>query len=162
MEKRNQILIIVRGIPGSGKSTFAKEIVKMFPDDSVYWESDMFFMHNGVYCWKPNKVNLAHRWCQQKVEKSFDAVDIVVVSNTFTTESEMKSYLDFAKENGISVQIVRMENRFENEHGVPKATLEKMKARFVDMPNEIVVTAENNAAMLRAVKIAATIATMKD
>ena len=117
MEKRNQILIIVRGIPGSGKSTFAKEIVKMFPDDSVHWESDMFFMHNGVYCWKPNKVNLAHRWCQQKVEKSFDAVDIVVVSNTFTTESEMKSYLDFAKENGISVQIVRMENRFENEHG---------------------------------------------
>ena len=162
MEKRNQILIIVRGIPGSGKSTFAKEIVKMFPDDSVHWESDMFFMHNGVYCWKPNKVNLAHRWCQQKVEKSFDAVDMVVVSNTFTTESEMKSYLDFAKENGISVQIVRMENRFENEHGVPKATLEKMKARFVDMPNEIVVTAENNAAMLRAVKIAATIATMKD
>lgn len=162
MEKRNQILIIVRGIPGSGKSTFAKEIVKMFPDDSVHWESDMFFMHNGVYCWKPNKVNLAHRWCQQKVEKSFDAVDIVVVSNTFTTESEMKSYLDFANENGISVQIVRMENRFENEHGVPKATLEKMKARFVDMPNEIVVTAENNAAMLRAVKIAATIATMKD
>ena len=162
MEKRNQILIIVRGIPGSGKSTFAKEIVKMFPDDSVHWESDMFFMHNGVYCWKPNKVNLAHRWCQQKVEKSFDAVDIVVVSNTFTTESEMKSYLDFAKENGISVQIVRMENRFENEHGVPKATLEKMKARFVDMPNEIVVTAENNAAMLRAVKLAATIATMKD
>ena len=162
MEKRNQILIIVRGIPGSGKSTFAKEIVKMFPDDSVYWESDMFFMHNGVYCWKPNKVHLAHRWCQQKVEKSFDAVDIVVVSNTFTTESEMKSYLDFAKKNGISVQIVRMENRFENEHGVPAATLEKMKARFVDMPNEIVVTAENNAAMLRAVKIAATIATMKD
>ena len=162
MEKRNQILIIVRGIPGSGKSTFAKEIVKMFPDDSVYWESDMFFMHNGVYCWKPNKLHIAHRWCQQKVEKSFDAVDIVVVSNTFTTESEMKSYLDFAKENGISVQIVRMENRFENEHGVPKATLEKMKARFVDMPNEIVVTAENNAAMLRAVKIAATIATMKD
>ena len=162
MEKRNQILIIVRGIPGSGKSTFAKEIVKMFPDDSVHWESDMFFMHNGVYCWKPNKVNLAHRWCQQKVEKSFDAADIVVVSNTFTTESEMKFYLDFAKENGISVQIVRMENRFENEHGVPKATLEKMKARFVDMPNEIVVTAENNAAMLRAVKLAATIATMKD
>ena len=162
MEKRNQILIIVRGIPGSGKSTFAKEIVKMFPDDSVHWESDMFFMHNGVSCWKRNKVNLAHRWCQQKVEKSFDAVDIVVVSNTFTTESEMKSYLDFAKENGISVQIVRMENRFENEHGVPKATLEKMKARFVDMPNEIVVTAENNAAMLRAVKIAATIATRKD
>ena len=162
MEKRNQILIIVRGIPGSGKSTFAKEIVKMFPDDSVHWESDMFFMHNGVYCWKPNKVNLAHRWCQQKVEKSFDAADIVVVSNTFTTESEMKFYLDFAKENGISVQIVRMENRFENEHGVPDAILEKMKARFVDMPNEIVVTAENNAAMLRAVKIAATIATMKD
>ena len=113
MEKRNQILIIVRGIPGSGKSTFAKEIVKMFPDDSVYWESDMFFMHNGVYCWKPNKVHLAHRWCQQKVEKSFDAVDIVVVSNTFTTESEMKFYLDFAKENGISVQIVRME-KIEN------------------------------------------------
>ena len=162
MEKRNQILIIVRGIPGSGKSTFAKEIVKMFPDDSVHWESDMFFMHNGVYCWKPDKVYLAHRWCQQKVEKSFDAVDIVVVSNTFTTESEMKFYLDFAKENGISVQIVRMENRFENEHGVPDAILEKMKARFVDMPNEIVVTAENNAAMLRAVKIAATIATMKD
>lgn len=162
MEKKNKILIIVRGIPGSGKSTFAKKIVKMFPDNSVHWEADMFYMHNGVYCWKPTIAHLGHRWCQKKVKESFDEVDIVIVSNTFTTNSEMKPYVDWCHENGITVQYVRMANEFENEHGVPESALEKMKARFVDVPNEIVVTAENKAAMLRAIKIAATIATMED
>jgi tRNA uridine 5-carbamoylmethylation protein Kti12 len=162
MEKKNKILIIVRGIPGSGKSTFAKEIVKMFPDNSIHWESDMFYMHNGVYCWKPTIAHLGHRWCENKVKQSFNDKDIVIVSNTFTTSSEMKPYVDFAHENGITVQYVRMANEFENEHGVPESTLEKMKARFVDVPSEIVVTAENKDTMLRAVKIAATIATMED
>lgn len=162
MEKKNKILIIVRGIPGSGKSTLAKEIVKMFPDNSAHWESDMFYTHNGVYCWKPTIAHLGHRWCEKKVMESFNDKDIVIVSNTFTTLGEMKPYVDFAHENGITVQYVRMANEFENEHGVPESTLEKMKARFVDVPSEIVVTAENKDSMLRAIKIAATIATMED
>lgn len=162
MEKKNKILIIVRGIPGSGKSTLAKEIVKMFPDNSVHWESDMFYTHNGVYCWKPAIAHLGYRWCEKKVMESFNDKDIVIVSNTFTTTSEIKPYVDFAYKNGITVQYVRMANEFENEHGVPESTLEKMKARFVDVPNEIVVTAENKDSMLRAIKIAATIAMMED
>ena len=40
MEK---VLYIVRGIPGSGKSTFAKSL------GGTHFEADMFFMKNGEY-----------------------------------------------------------------------------------------------------------------
>ena len=40
MEK---VLYIVRGIPGSGKSTFAKSL------GGTHFEADMFFMKDGEY-----------------------------------------------------------------------------------------------------------------
>jgi Tfp pilus assembly pilus retraction ATPase PilT len=40
MEK---VLYLVRGIPGSGKSTFAKTL------SGEYYEADMFFMVDGEY-----------------------------------------------------------------------------------------------------------------
>ena len=42
-------LILVRGIPGSGKSTFAKEISYGFP----FLSADDFFMIEGKYQFDP-------------------------------------------------------------------------------------------------------------
>jgi predicted kinase len=48
---------IVRGISGSGKSTYAKSL------GILHLESDMFFMQNGKYNWSADHIKFAHEWC---------------------------------------------------------------------------------------------------
>ena len=56
----------------------------------------------------------------------------VVVSNTSTTEKEMRSYIDMAKEYEYRIVSLVVENRHGNEsvHRVPAETIQKMKDRF--------------------------------
>ena len=128
MEK---ILYIVRGIPGSGKSTFAKTLVKK---DYCHKEADMFFVdREGNYKFKPSKIKDAHKWCQEEMDFLMRLEHSpVVVSNTFTQEWEMEPYFELAKKYGYKVFTVIVENRHggTNEHNVPEDKIEQMKTRF--------------------------------
>jgi predicted kinase len=128
MEK---ILYIVRGIPGSGKSTFAKSLVKK---DYCHKEADMYFVDgDGSYNFEPSKIKDAHKWCQEEMDFLMRLEHSpVVVSNTFTQEWEMRPYFELAKTYGYKVFSIVVENRHEgtNEHGVPDEVLTKMRERF--------------------------------
>ena len=128
MEK---VLYIVRGIPGSGKSTFAKTLVNK---DYCHKEADMFFVDgDGSYNFEPSKIKDAHKWCQEEMDflMRLDHSP-VVVSNTFTQEWEMEPYFELAKTYGYKVFSIVVENRHEgtNQHGVPDEVLTKMRERF--------------------------------
>lgn len=128
----NKILYIVRGLPGSGKSTFAKSL------GGVHFEADQFFMVDGEYKFDGAKIKDAHKWCQNEVNTAMilnhtaNLNNVIVVSNTFTQEWEMQPYLDMAKDWGYTVFSVIVENRHGgvNVHGVPDDKLELMKNRF--------------------------------
>ena len=129
MEK---ILYIVRGIPGSGKSTFAKTL------GGTHFETDNFFMVDGEYKFDVTKLKAAHEWCQNSVNTAMilnittDLNNTIVVSNTFTQEWEIKPYFDMAETYGYRVFSLIVENRHGgvNQHGVPEDKLEIMKNRF--------------------------------
>lgn len=124
MEK---ILYIVRGIPGSGKSTFAKTL------GGEHIEADMFFMKDGEYKFDATMLKHAHNWCHDVVENWMeDSLDRIVVSNTFTQEWEMKPYYELAEKYGYNVFSIIVENRHngKNQHGVPDDKLTIMKNRF--------------------------------
>jgi predicted kinase len=129
MEK---ILYIVRGLPSSGKSTFAKSLVKS--KDYCHKEADMFFIDDdGNYNFNPSKLKEAHQWCQEEIEFLMRLGHTsVVVSNTFTQEWEMEPYNKLAEKYNYIVFSVIIENRHGgvNTHGVPEDTIEKMKNRF--------------------------------
>jgi len=125
-------LYIVRGVPGSGKSTFAKSI------GGIHIEADQFFMLNGKYNFDITKIKLAHKYCQNQTEAwmKTDGTQVnnnkIVVSNTFTQEWEMEPYFKLAEKYGYRVFSLIVENRHGgvNEHDVPEDKLELMKNRF--------------------------------
>jgi predicted kinase len=130
MEK---ILYIVRGIPGSGKSTFSKTL------GGIHIEADQYFVDiEGNYNFDGSKIKLAHEYCRaqtgawMKTDGLQVNVDKIVVSNTFTQEWEMQPYFELAKTYGYKVFSIIVENRHEgiNEHGVPEEKIEQMKNRF--------------------------------
>lgn len=125
MEK---VLYIVRGCPGSGKSTFAKTL------GGQHYEADMFFINeNGEYNFDFTKIKDAHQWCQGMVKTDMILeYPKIVVSNTFTQEWEMEPYFEMAKEYEYKVFSLIVENRHGgvNEHGVPEEKLEQMRNRF--------------------------------
>lgn len=125
-------LMLIRGCPGSGKSTFAKLLVG--DKDYCHKEADMYFIDGeGNYKFKPSQLKEAHQWCQEEIEFVMRLEHSpVVVSNTFTQEWEMKPYFDLAEKYGYKVYSLIVENRHGgvNEHGVPEDKLEIMKNRF--------------------------------
>jgi predicted kinase len=133
-------LIILRGIPGSGKSTYANKLKEFYIKENktiAHWEADMFFTKpDGSYDWKPNLVGVAHKWCQDKVRNSLDNCDVVIVSNTSLTESEVNTYVQIGETAGAEISIYRLIGNYQNVHGVPEETLEKMKAKLQDYPGE--------------------------
>jgi len=135
MEK---VLYIVRGIPGSGKTTFAKKLVG---EDFLVCEADKYFINqeNGKYEFDFSKIKDAHKWCQNMVENYMKDSMIndqyypeIAVSNTFTQEWEMRPYFELAKTYGYKVFSVIVENRHggTNQHEVPEEVITKMCERF--------------------------------
>ena len=130
------VLILVRGLPGSGKSSFSKLIWS----DFVICEADKFFYdEEGNYNFDGSKLKEAHAWCKNQVETFMKDHEVnaqyypeIVVSNTFTQEWEMEDYFKLAEKYNYKVVSLIVENRHngKNIHGVPDEKIEQMRNRF--------------------------------
>lgn len=128
MEKN---LIIVRGVPGCGKSTLAKILSEgnKFP----VCTADDYFMKNGEYKFDISKLGSAHKSCKDKCEKNMKTnVEKIFVANTSTMEKELTDYFMLAEKYGYKVFSIIVENRHggKNSHGVPDDKILTMKNRF--------------------------------
>lgn len=121
-------LVIIRGLPGAGKSTYAKT---HYPDH-VLMEADQYFMKNGVYNYNPNLIHNAHEHCFYETISSLSAGKDVVVANTFVINSHISRYTRLIAEMkpSVDIRIVELEPRFTSIHNVPKDTIEKMARRW--------------------------------
>lgn len=132
-------LVILRGLPGAGKSTFAKNYANVLTASGQVvkgpFEADNFFVNKttGEYEFNPELLGAAHTQCMKDVELvMLQQATHVIVSNTATTERELKPYLALAKKYGYDVVSLVVENRHGNDsvHNVPEEAITKMEARF--------------------------------
>jgi predicted kinase len=128
-------LILLRGLPGSGKTTLAKIILQLRSTDEpeILSADDFFEDKEGEYNFDPTKLKEAHNYCQFRCsERMRQQKAKIVVANTFTQEWEMDEYFKMAERYNYRVHTVVVENRHGNEniHGVPEDKLQQMKNRF--------------------------------
>ena len=129
------MLVLIRGLPGAGKSTLAKVMLAR-GEVSAHFEADMFFEHKGRYQFDPCRLGDAHEWCYRQTAAALRRGASVAVSNTFTQRWEMKRYIVAAKALGVPVKVVRLAGTHGSIHNVPAASVERMARRFEDYSGE--------------------------
>ena len=128
-------IILLRGLPGSGKTTLGSAILKCLISDTpdVLSADDFFTDENGNYNFDSSKIKEAHNHCQLRcAEKMKNQISRIVLANTFTQEWEMKPYYEMAERYNYRIHSVIVENRHNNVnvHGVPEEKVKEMKKRF--------------------------------
>lgn len=121
-------LLLIQGVPGSGKTTLARRLGKM--EDVEVHEADDFFSSEGGYKFNPKLLHRAHEKCFEDTRESIYQDAAAIVSNTFTRDWEIEPYARLAYESGLKFMLVRMETMFENIHNVPEEKVEQMRARM--------------------------------
>jgi predicted kinase len=130
-------LIILSGVSGAGKSTFA-DIIAAGRDQwhqVKIFSTDDYFMVNGEYKFDSTKLPLYHSFCQDDVMEAMGdlTVDDIIVANTFTVEEHIQSYIALAEEYEYNVIINTVENWHESKsvHNVPDYAIERQKTQLL-------------------------------
>jgi chloramphenicol 3-O-phosphotransferase len=116
-------LVLIRGLPGSGKSTMAREYARK---GYAHLKADMFFEYGGEYQYDASRIRDAHTWCQRMTREALVSGRSAVVSNTSTQLREMAPYQSMSGK----VRVIEATGRWQNTHGVPAEMLERMAQRW--------------------------------
>lgn len=120
-------LVLIRGLPGSGKTTAARGWADFGYD---HHEADQYFEHHGEYRFDKDSLADAHAWCLSKTKRSMRHQQNCVVSNTFSQLWEMQPYIDLAKHFHYKLEIVEAKGLWPSIHNVPQEVIDRMRARW--------------------------------
>jgi len=135
----NTELVIIRGLPGAGKTTYAK---KYFPT-YVYLDADMYHTQpNGEYVFDMSKIVAAHSWCKDQMIKNLQEGNNVVVANTFINISQIQDYIKLIDKNNVKVSIIHVTSQFKSMHNVPLTTIQRFKNNWQIYPGEKLVKSD--------------------
>ncbi|XP_071957099.1 NEDD4-binding protein 2-like 1 [Antedon mediterranea] len=122
-----KVLCLMRGLPGSGKTTLARKLQR---EGAIYSTDDYFMKRNGDYEYKRELLTKAHEWNQKRVYEALEkGITPVIVDNTNIQKHEMRPYIDMAKKMNYHVVIREPDTSWKRNpnqlakrcvHGVPK------------------------------------------
>jgi len=137
---------ILRGVSGSGKSTYAAELAKQHRY-TVICSADAYFIDEGNnYNWNPKYLRQAHEWCYNNFRTALTKeAEYVILDNTNTRLREFEKYIRLAKVWEYDIKVIRFECSLRecakaNQHKVDLETITKQYQRFEPYPGEEVIS----------------------
>jgi predicted kinase len=123
-------LLLVRGLPGSGKTTFAKKWAA--ENNATHCEADFYVETgtNGEYLYKKELAGYYHASCLSEAFNHLLCGRSCVVSNTFTQYWEIAPYIDIANRAKAKLSIHICRDQYNNIHNVPDEIMQLMKDRW--------------------------------
>ena len=138
---KTKLCCVLKGVPGSGKSTKARQIVAEATKNnqtSLICSTDDFFVEhgNGIYKFEASLLGKAHNQNYKKFCKAIDeGIEIVIVDNTNIKVRDFKPYVLYANNSGYEIVLIEPTTEWawnaeecfkRNTHGVPKETIQRM------------------------------------
>ncbi|XP_037655764.1 NEDD4-binding protein 2-like 1 isoform X6 [Choloepus didactylus] len=133
-------LYLLRGLPGSGKTTLARQLQHDFPRALVFSTDDFFFREDGTYEFNPDFLEEAHDWNQKRARRAMrGGASPIIIDNTNLHAWEMQPYAAMALENNYEVIFREPDTRWKfnvqelarrNIHGVSREKIHRMKERY--------------------------------
>jgi adenylylsulfate kinase-like enzyme len=119
-------ILLIRGLPGSGKSQFARNLGKGFGVE--YVEPEHFFRDAPF---NYSLVRQAREWCLAEATRILNRDGQVIVVSPFTRECEIRPYRLMARHLGADLKIITLTGR--GETNVPEHVRQKMEERWEDI-----------------------------
>ncbi|NWR39081.1 N4BP2 protein, partial [Tachuris rubrigastra] len=134
-----QVLVLLRGVPGSGKSYLARNLLEDNPG-GIILSTDDYFNKNGQYHYDPSCLGEAHDWNRKRAKEAFEmGISPIIIDNTNIQAWEMKPYVALAQQFKYKVvfrepdtwwKFKPKELERRNIHGVSKEKIKRMLERY--------------------------------
>lgn len=128
-----ETLYLIRGLPGSGKSTLGEALCpkRAFSADDYFELMALSTGKSYSDVFNPEHLEAAHESCFNKVFTAMsDSDNSIAVCNTFSEPWEAERYINLAKKQGWYLSIVECQNTFGSTHNVPETTINAMERRW--------------------------------
>ncbi|NXM29508.1 N4BP2 protein, partial [Oxyruncus cristatus] len=134
-----QVLVLLRGVPGSGKSYLARNLLEDNPG-GIILSTDDYFNKHGQYHYDPSCLGEAHDWNRKRAKEAFEmGISPIIIDNTNIQAWEMKPYVTLAQQFKYKVMFREPDTWWKfkpkelerrNIHGVSKEKIKRMLERY--------------------------------
>ncbi|NXO60813.1 N4BP2 protein, partial [Aramus guarauna] len=134
-----EVLVLLRGVPGSGKSYLARTLLEDNPGGIILSTDDYFYKH-GQYHYDPDCLGEAHDWNRKRAKEAFEMrISPIIIDNTNIQAWEMKPYVTLAQQFKYKVMFREPDTWWKfkpkelerrNIHGVTKERIKRMLERY--------------------------------
>jgi broad-specificity NMP kinase len=134
-------VIVLRGLPGIGKTSLAEKLALSIKPlgSNILSVDDFFTTDNGVYEFDKEKLQEAYKWNFEKFKKALESkIPLIIIDNTNIKAFHYWHYIDTAQRNNYRVSILILPHNDVSDrelsertpHAVSKSTIYKMRREF--------------------------------